>query len=99
MGSPSFLQLQTQAGHGLRTGSNPRSSSDDSLRSLSSSCSSSSTTASSPSPKPSLDIVRCSRCQRSLSLDLTAAHTPGAVRFGTNSYYCNRCATAVGFVK
>ncbi|RWQ94904.1 hypothetical protein C8Q69DRAFT_274509 [Paecilomyces variotii] len=39
----------------------------------------------------SFDIVRCSRCQRSLSLE--NASSPGVVRFGMNSYYCSRCAS------
>ncbi|KAA6415615.1 MAG: hypothetical protein FRX48_00331 [Lasallia pustulata] len=47
----------------------------------------------------SLDIVRCSRCQRSLSVDTASTSSGGLVRFGTNSYYCNRCATLVGFKK
>ncbi|KAL2813618.1 hypothetical protein BDW59DRAFT_30579 [Aspergillus cavernicola] len=41
------------------------------------------------------DIVRCSRCQRSMSLENES--TPGVVRFGMNSYYCSRCASMVGF--
>ncbi|KAL4802691.1 hypothetical protein BDV18DRAFT_146352 [Aspergillus unguis] len=43
------------------------------------------------------DIVRCSRCQRSMSLESEA--TPGVVRFGMNSYYCSRCASMVGFIR
>ena len=66
--------------------------SDESIRTLSSSRSA--------SPKSSLDIVRCSRCQRSLSIDTTLpAHSSGAVKFAMNSYYCTRCADVVGFVK
>lgn len=42
------------------------------------------------------DIVRCSRCQRSMSLEKSES-SPGIVRFGMNSYYCSRCATMVGF--
>ncbi|EZF44327.1 hypothetical protein H112_02371 [Trichophyton rubrum D6] len=40
------------------------------------------------------DAVRCSRCQLSLS-------SPGSksVQFGVNCYYCNRCATMVGFIR
>ncbi|KAJ5115456.1 hypothetical protein NUU61_001215 [Penicillium alfredii] len=46
---------------------------------------------------PNFDVVRCSRCQQSLS---RADHTtPGAVQCGMNSYYCTRCATKVGFVR
>ncbi|KAJ5325398.1 hypothetical protein N7541_011793 [Penicillium brevicompactum] len=43
---------------------------------------------------PTFDIVRCSRCQQSLSLSQSGS---GAVQFGMNSYYCNRCASKVGF--
>lgn len=43
-----------------------------------------------------LDIVRCSRCQQSLSV---GTQSSGAVQFGMNSYYCNRCASKVGFVR
>ncbi|KAJ5086130.1 hypothetical protein N7532_010901 [Penicillium argentinense] len=46
---------------------------------------------------PILDIVRCSRCQQSLSL--ASQSNSGAVQFGMNSYYCNRCASKVGFVQ
>lgn len=42
------------------------------------------------------DIVRCSRCQRSMSLEKSES-SPGIVRFGMNSYYCSRCASMVGF--
>lgn len=45
----------------------------------------------------SFDIVRCSRCQRSLCLENESS--PGVVRFGMNSYYCSRCASMVGFVR
>ncbi|KAJ6101840.1 hypothetical protein N7486_004267 [Penicillium sp. IBT 16267x] len=43
-----------------------------------------------------LDIVRCSRCQQSLSV---GTQSSGAVQFGMNSYYCSRCASKVGFVR
>ncbi|KAL2218675.1 hypothetical protein M432DRAFT_381855 [Thermoascus aurantiacus ATCC 26904] len=42
------------------------------------------------------DVVRCSRCQLSLSLENTSS-SPGVVQFGMNSYYCSRCASMVGF--
>jgi hypothetical protein len=93
---PSILQLQTQAASGTRPiqiGSMSSTyKSDDSISTASSS--------GSTSPKSSLDIVRCSRCQRSLSINTSLpAHHSGAVRFGTNSYYCTRCANVVGFIK
>ncbi|PTU23418.1 hypothetical protein P175DRAFT_0508101 [Aspergillus ochraceoroseus IBT 24754] len=46
----------------------------------------------------SFDIVRCSRCQRSMSLG-NESSSPGVVRFGMNSYYCSRCASMVGFIR
>jgi len=98
MAQPSFLQLQTQAGHGSRpasVGPGPKvgSRSNESVSTLSSS-------NGSQSPK-TLDIVRCSRCQRTLSIDTktNVIFPQGAVRFGTNSYYCSRCASVVGFLK
>lgn len=44
-----------------------------------------------------LDIVRCSRCQRSLSINDSSTPAAGVVQFGMNSYYCSRCASMVGF--
>lgn len=93
---PSVLQLQTQAANGARpiqiSSMSKTFKSDDSISSASSS--------GSASPKSSLDIVRCSRCQRSLSINTSLpASQSGAIRFGTNSYYCTRCANVVGFVK
>ncbi|PKX89685.1 uncharacterized protein P174DRAFT_378486 [Aspergillus novofumigatus IBT 16806] len=55
-----------------------------------------STTDSGPTSM-NFDIVRCSRCQRSMSLE--NGSTPGVVRFGMNSYYCSRCASMVGFIR
>ncbi|KAJ5573390.1 uncharacterized protein N7459_007817 [Penicillium hispanicum] len=43
------------------------------------------------------DVVRCSRCQQSLSLANQSGS--GVVQFGMNSYYCSRCASKVGFVR
>ncbi|KAF3399066.1 hypothetical protein DPV78_007155 [Talaromyces pinophilus] len=40
-----------------------------------------------------LDIVRCSRCQRSLSINKSSTPAAGVVQFGMNSYYCSRCAS------
>lgn len=93
MTAPSFLQLQTQAGHGPKPVNlrKTKNNSDESISTLSSSNSS--------SRHGSLDIVRCSRCQRALSIDSTGpACQSGAIRFGLNSYYCTRCANHVGFV-
>ncbi|EYE93606.1 uncharacterized protein ASPGLDRAFT_44536 [Aspergillus glaucus CBS 516.65] len=51
---------------------------------------------SAPGTASNFDIVRCSRCQRSMSLEKDEK-TPGVVRFGMNSYYCSRCASMVGY--
>lgn len=93
--SPSILQLQTQAACGTQPIAirNSKGRSDDSLATLSSS-------SRSASPRASIDIVRCSRCQRSLTIDPTSSSSAqGVVRFGLNSYYCSRCANHVGFIK
>ncbi|KAL1311179.1 hypothetical protein AAFC00_001376 [Neodothiora populina] len=37
--------------------------------------------------------ARCSRCQRTLSIDASA----GSVSYGLNLYYCARCAGMVGY--
>lgn len=55
------------------------------------------TSPQSPLTELNFDIVRCSRCQRSLSLENSSS--PGVVRFGMNSYYCSRCASMVGFIR
>jgi DNA-directed RNA polymerase subunit RPC12/RpoP len=47
-------------------------------------------------PIEAWDIVRCSRCQYSLGIDTDSPSCGGAIRFGMNSYYCTRCAKAVG---
>ena len=95
MNQPSFLQLQTKASlNPIPIGMSPsRNSSEGSISSPSPSQSPA------PSPKVSVDIVRCSRCQRSLTLDMSSPNLKGVVPFGMNSYYCNRCAKLVGFAK
>jgi hypothetical protein len=40
--------------------------------------------------------VRCCRCHRSLSAGVDATKS-GFVSFGTNLYYCSRCASLVGY--
>lgn len=40
--------------------------------------------------------VRCSRCHRSMS-EGTDPSKSGMVSFGTNLYYCSRCASIVGY--
>lgn len=95
MSQLSFMQLQTQSslkrpftgGHSLS------SSSTDSSVTLSSSANSGPSTS---KTSCDLDIVRCSRCQRSLTID-PSGRSNNAIRFGMNSFYCQRCATVVGY--
>jgi hypothetical protein len=86
MNQPSFLQLQTQASLNAPMGPSRKSS-----------AASIPTPSQSPSPKPAVDIVRCCRCQRSLTVDLSSGNLKGVVPFGMNSYYCARCARLVGY--
>jgi hypothetical protein len=96
MNQLSFMQLQTQSGH-KRPSTGGHSDSSSSTNSNGSNLSSSvSSGSSTPKTSCDLDIVRCSRCQRSLSIDPTG-RSNNAVRFGMNSFYCSRCATVVGY--
>ena len=91
----SVLQMQTAAAHG-HSPSRPRPhpvqnvlhvTSDDSITSDSSS--------STYSPKSSLDLARCSRCQRTPSFDARTGKS-NMVQYGLNLWYCSRCASLVG---
>ncbi|KAF2719153.1 hypothetical protein K431DRAFT_206621, partial [Polychaeton citri CBS 116435] len=70
--------------------------------SASSSDGESSTSNSSSSPSPTLmhclpdNMIRCSRCQRSQSIDIKTGKK-NMVQYGLNSWYCTRCAGMVGF--
>jgi hypothetical protein len=87
----SILQLQTQLAHGV----SPIGIKTNAAKNTGSQTSSA---ASSASSATSLEVVRCCRCQRSLSFDRTSSPTfHGIVQFGLNSYYCRRCAAMVGF--
>ena len=92
----SILQMQTSAAH-VNKMSRPRPypvqnvlhvTSNESMESDDSSSSSDST-------KSSLDLARCSRCQRTPSID-TKSGKSNMVQYGLNLWYCNRCASLVG---
>lgn len=92
----SILQMQTAAAHGNKS-SRPRPypvqnvlhvTSDDSVSSDDSSSSIDST-------KSSLDLARCSRCQRTPSIDARTGKN-NMVQYGLNLWYCSRCASLVG---
>lgn len=98
----SFMQAPTSAAHG-HTLSRPRPqpvqnvlhvTSDDSSSSSSDGSTRSSGEFGMASPP---ELARCSRCQRTPSLDLKTGKS-NMVRYGLNLWYCNRCATMVGMV-
>ena len=93
MSAPSFLQIQTRAAHPLRR---PQTQPDKGTQVTATPSTSPSSTESSPSQSPSSDWARCSRCHRSVSVDGSLPSIAG-VNFGTNSYYCQRCAKLVGY--
>lgn len=43
-----------------------------------------------------MDVARCSRCQRTPSLDLHTGKC-NMIQYGLNLWYCRRCAGMVGF--
>lgn len=57
---------------------------------------------SSDSPQPHVELLRCSRCAKSVEMVASGrgnddAGASGMVRFGHNLYYCDRCAKMVGY--
>jgi hypothetical protein len=92
----SLLQMQTAAAHSPQS-SRPRPypiqnvlhvTSDDSI-------SSDDSKSSMDSTKSSLDLARCSRCQRTPSID-TKTGKSNFFQYGLNLWYCSRCAGLVG---
>ena len=96
-----ILKLQTEAAYQTtlqRPQAHPvqASSSSSSLRSESSSLGSSpyaSSTVSRQSKSPSLDMARCTRCKRSISIDANNRNSD-VISFGTLRY-CHTCVTAL----
>jgi len=98
MNASSFLQLQTQAAHKARRPSLKPVQSSASVTSSRGADSDSSRRSSSESASSvSTDHARCSRCHRGVSIDGSFPAMMGAVNIGMNSYYCQRCATVVGY--
>lgn len=98
--SKSVMQAQTSASHGHST-SRPRAVPTQNLGHSSSrdSSSSSSTRSLSSSSDDNMathpEYARCSRCQRTPSLDIKSGKS-NMVQYGLNLWYCNRCAGMVG---
>lgn len=102
MDASTLLQLQTQTAHVpsstrpqprplqnvLHVGDDGDSSPDDEP---------SSSSFTSDDVQSSMRTVRCSRCQRTASINVTAAGQSNFLSYGLNLYYCSRCATIVGY--
>ncbi|TKA81177.1 hypothetical protein B0A55_02621 [Friedmanniomyces simplex] len=96
----SFMQTQTSAAHGPASGRpSPRPmqnvlpvTSEDTDTSSDGSDSSGSSFFGLASPP---DMARCSRCQRTPSLDVRTGKS-NMVQYGLNLWYCSRCADLVG---
>lgn len=100
MASANLLKLQTAAAHGQPTRPRPQPqqnvlhvTSDDSTSDFTSSSSSSPSSESWSPP----ETARCSRCQRTSSIDIRTGKT-NMVQYGLNLYYCSRCASMVGMI-
>jgi hypothetical protein len=92
----SLMQAQTSAAHGLTSRPRPHPvqnvlhvTSDEACSSDDSSSSIDFGIASPP------ELARCSRCQRTPSLDLKTGKS-NMVQYGLNLWYCTRCAAMVG---
>jgi hypothetical protein len=88
-----FLQMQTAAAHPSRPRPAPiqnvlHVTSDDST-------SSEESVSSTDSTKSSLDIARCSRCQRTPSIDIKTGKS-NMVQYGLNLWYCSRYIIIAG---
>lgn len=105
MDASKLLQLQTAAAYGSRRPAaqpvqNCTVNSDDSQSQSSSSSSSSSDSSTTSTPQNGFATslpIRCSRCHRSASLGYS--DPTAMVSFGTNLYYCRRCADLVGYLR
>lgn len=94
--APTLLQMQTSASHQPKHRPDPspvqnvlHTTSDDSSRSGDSSRSSPIRVSS------SIELARCSRCQRTPSIDAKTGKN-NMVEYGLNLWYCRRCAQMVG---
>lgn len=92
----SFLQMQTAAAHGHQASRpRPHPVQQDVLVTSDDSSASDDNSSSSGSTNSSIDLARCSRCQRTPFVDLKTGKN-NMIRYGLNSYYCSRCAGLVG---
>ena len=94
--SSTFLQMQTTAAY-PDSPSRPQPSPVQNVphRTSDDSSSSYSSTSSIDSSMLFVDLARCSRCQRTPSVDVKTGKS-NMVQYGLNLWYCSRCASMVG---
>jgi hypothetical protein len=92
----SFLQMQTAAAHSNQASRpRPHPIQQDVLVTSNDSMASDDSSSSIDSTKSSIDLARCSRCQRTPSVDPKTGKS-NMVQYGLNLWYCSRCASLVG---
>ena len=90
---PSLLQLQTQVAHSPT----PKRPQPRPLQNVLAVSDDSNMCSSSPLSNSPIELARCSRCQRSQSIDMNTGTATNMVSYGLNLFYCTRCANIVGF--
>lgn len=93
-----LMSMQTAAAHS-HSASRPRPYSMQNVLHVTSddSISSDSSKSSMDSATSCLDVARCSRCQRTPSVDIKTGKS-NMVAYGLNLWYCSRCASIVGLL-
>jgi hypothetical protein len=97
--SNNLMSMQTAAAHGhvhVHPASRPRPTPVQNVLHVTSDDSDDSATSSPYGSSSFGDMARCSRCQRTPSLDIHTGKS-NMVSYGLNLWYCNRCAALVGF--
>lgn len=95
--TPTLLQMQTNASHSThRPDPSPVQNVLHTTPGKASNSASSSSSSSGSAPRgSSLEMARCSRCQRTPSVDAKTGRN-NMVEYGLNLWYCTRCAQMVG---
>lgn len=91
----SVMSMQTSAAHGSPR---PKPYPMQNVLHVTSDDSTSSSGSSNCSFGSPLETARCSRCQRTPSIDIRTGKN-NMVQYGLNLWYCSRCATLVGLTK
>ncbi|KAF2172106.1 hypothetical protein M409DRAFT_62915 [Zasmidium cellare ATCC 36951] len=91
----SLMSMQTSAAHGAPR---PKIYPMQNVLHVTSDDSTSSSGSNNSSYGSSPELARCSRCQRTPSVDVRTGKN-NMVQYGLNLWYCNRCAALVGLTK